>query len=340
MESPSDRAPYDARTAQTHLRRARRIAVLMAPRLGDSLLMMNMAYNLKTHGREVTVFGDYIYALRGWFPGMDVRPSLPESHAATLLARAGDAGYDCAVQMHDAWPYALHPHTSAYFYYDCHVVITGRGFVKLEQIRDFCQNDIGLTGASLENGLRVPAGLVSRKHDKRVVIHPTSTSEQRCWARRHFVELALRLQREGYEPHFVLAPGERAGWECLAEHGLALLRASRLADVAAFIHESGWFIGNESGIGHLASNVGVPTLTVTGRPTRTRAWRPAWTRSRIVYPLYIVGGRWRDLYWREWLLPGHVLHEFKRLTRDCARDAGRPAPARMPQAPVSRTKPS
>jgi len=320
MEPTSDAAPYDAPSALNHLRHARRIAVLMAPRLGDSLLMMNMAYNLTTHGREVTVFGDYIHALREWFPGMDVRPSLPEAQAGAMLSGGNSAGFDCAVQMHKGWPYSLHPYAPAYCYYDGHVTITGKDFIKLEQIRDFCQDDIGLACPGVDNGLRVPPKLQTRKYMRRIAIHPTSTSAQRCWAPRHFVELGLRLQREGYDPYFILAPNERDRWNCLAENGLALLHAARLADVAAFIHESGWFIGNESGIGHLASNVGVPTLTVTGRPTRTRAWQPAWARSRIVYPGYIIGGRWRDQYWREWLFPGHVLYAFKRLMRDCAGD--------------------
>ena len=81
------------------LREAERVALLMAPRLGDTLLMMAMASNLAKHGRAVTVFGDYAYALRSWFPGVDIRPSLSESDAAGALA-----GFDCAAQMHVAGP--------------------------------------------------------------------------------------------------------------------------------------------------------------------------------------------------------------------------------------------
>ena len=94
--------------------------------------MMAMASNLAKHGRAVTVFGDYAYALRSWFPGVDIRPSLSESDAAGALA-----GFDCAAQMHVGWPYALHDHARSYFYYDAHVVITGKGFVKVNQISDF-----------------------------------------------------------------------------------------------------------------------------------------------------------------------------------------------------------
>ena len=105
-----------------------------------------------------------------------------------------------------------------------------------------------------------------RLHRRRVAVHPSSSGIERCWAPRHFVELGLRLKRDGYEPFYILAPHERDRWACLAEAGLQIQQAPSLADVAAFIHECGWFIGNESGVGHLASSVGVPTLTLTGGP--------------------------------------------------------------------------
>ena len=77
--------PYDASASVRGLRDAKRVALLMAPRLGDTLLMMTMAHNLIAHGREVTIFGDYAYGLRDWFLGMDIRPSLPEEQAAAVL---------------------------------------------------------------------------------------------------------------------------------------------------------------------------------------------------------------------------------------------------------------
>lgn len=307
----SDMPPYDAPASVRSLRDARRVALLMAPRLGDTLLMMTMAQNLVVHGREVTVFGDFAFSLRSWFPGMDIRPSLPEEDAAKVLA-----DYDCAAQMHVGWPYALHAYAPSYFYYDAHVVITGKGFIKLNQISDYCRDALGLRLSGTDIGLRPPQTGRHRMFEKRVAIHPSSTGAQRCWAPRHFVELGLRLQRQGYEPFFILAPHERAEWTCLTDAGLAIQQSPSLADVAAFLHECGWFIGNESGIGHLASSVGVPTLTLTGRPTRTKAWRPGWSMSRIAYPAFIPGGRWRDRLWREWLWPRSVMAAFEGLTRD------------------------
>ena len=129
------------------------------------------------------------------------------------------------------------------------------------------------------------------------------------------MELGLRLKRDGYEPFYILAPHERDRWACLAEAGLQIQQAPSLADVAAFIHECGWFIGNESGVGHLASSVGVPTLTLTGRPTNQGM---ATGLVLVAYRLsaYIPGGRWRDRFWRDWLWPGSVMAAFGRLARE------------------------
>lgn len=301
--------PYIAHLHQHDLKAAHRVALLMAPRLGDTLLMMTMANNLIKDGREVTIFGDYAYMLRDWFPNMDIRPNLLESDAKSVLS-----SYDCAVQMHVGWPYALHDYVATYFYYDAHVVVTGKGFVKLNQINDYCDNELGLQHCSIDNGLVPLTTLCHRKYERRIAIHSSSTGAQRCWDPAHFVELGLRLKHLGYSPVFILAEHERKAWECLGENSLPIFQSASLSDVASFIHECGWFIGNESGVGHLASNVGISTLTLTGRPTRTRAWQPGWSSSMIVYPAYIPGGRLRDRLWRRWLQPSQVIRAFQRLT--------------------------
>jgi heptosyltransferase-3 len=285
----------------------------MAPRLGDSLLVMTVANNLSLHGRHVTVFGDYIHSLKDWFPCIDIRPALPEAEARETLK-----DYDLAFQMHVDWPYCLASYAPAYLYYNEMMPITGKGFVKLYQIADFCRDHLGLPDACTDNGLRTAQPGAHREYDKRVVIHPTSTGEQRCWAPRHFKALGCALKSLGYEPNYIVAPHEREAWRWLLEHDLALPQFASLGEVASFIHSSGWFIGNESGIGHLSSNLGVPTLSVTGRPTRTKAWQPAWSPSEIVFPAFIPGGRLRDRYWRDLLSPERVMTAFEQLRKKSA----------------------
>lgn len=285
-----------------------KVAILMAPRLGDSLLMMVIANNFRLHGHEVSVFGDYIWQLREWFPGFAIHRSLQEHEAQDALA-----GFDQAIQMHPEWPFDLKKYHANALIYDEHVVITGKGFIKAFQMRDFCRDRFGLPDSTHGNGMVVPAGLQKNRYPMRVALHPTSTGALRCWAPEHFRELARRLVRTGFEPAFIVSPDEHPDWEWVTQQNALLPENAGLDGVARYIHESGWFIGNESGIGHLASSVGIPVLTLTGRMKRTCAWRPAWSLSRIVSPWYIPGGRLRDRYWRILLRPAHVMRAFRQL---------------------------
>lgn len=307
----SARDPAQFKDAAARYSGHHKVAVLMAPRLGDSLLMMCIAHNLHAAGRQVSVFGNYIDSLAEWFPHMDVRPSLQEGQAREALQ-----AYDLALQMHPDWPFSLHLHHPENFYYDRLVQVTGRDFVKLPQIAEFCRSFFALEGATTDNGLRSRDPQSWRSHKQRVVIHPTSTGAQRCWAPGHFRALGLRLLASGHEPCFIVAPHERADWAWVRELGMQMPELPSLSEVAGFIHASGWFIGNESGIGHLASNLGIPTLSLTGRPTRTRCWLPSWSPASFVYPRFLVGGRLRDRYWRTALLPGTVMRAFRQFQAD------------------------
>jgi len=316
--APRDLA--DMARVREQVEASQRVAVLLAPRLGDSLLMLTIAHNLQAAGREVCVFGDYAQGLADWLPGLALRPALAEAQATQALQ-----GFDLALQMHVDWPFDLHAHHPRALYYDGLVRVTGRDFTKLDQIVRFCHYYLGLAQATADNGMRAPDPSAWRCHPQRVVIHPTSTGAQRCWAPQHFRALGLRLQDQGFEPCYIVSPVERPDWLWVRDLGLGLPELPSLSAVARFIHQSGWFIGNESGIGHLSSNVGIPTLSLTGRPTRTRCWLPAWSPAAFVYPRWLIGGRLRDRYWRNALRPAEVLRAFARLRRQVEGGLQRPA---------------
>jgi ADP-heptose:LPS heptosyltransferase len=130
--------------------------------------------------------------------------------------------------------------------------------------------------SSLNNGLIPPSELQFRKYPKRVAIHPISTSPEKNWKKEGFIQLKNKLQSEGWDPVFVVPPEEATSWD--SPH------LPTLADLAAFLYESGFFIGNDSGPGHLASNVGLPTLTIGPSKKHLDFWRPGWGNGKIVHP--------------------------------------------------------
>ncbi len=140
------------------------------------------------------------------------------------------------------------------------------------------------------------------------------------WLPKRFLALALRLRNNNFAPEIVVAPSERDEWMHLQDHGLPVRTFGSLNEVAEWIHESAWFIGNDSGLAHLASNVGVPAISLMVRNKIARRWRPGWTSSRAVLPLPILPGKIaKDLLWQRFLPVSRVMRAFADLRAATAR---------------------
>lgn len=110
---------------------------------------------------------------------------------------------------------------------------------------------------------------------KPVVVHPGSGSLTKTWPVARFVDIVRRLQAQGQE--VVLVLGE-ADTEAAAALALELpdpprLQNVTLVELAATLAESARFIGNDSGITHLAAAVGLPVTALFG-PSDATTWAP------------------------------------------------------------------
>jgi heptosyltransferase III len=108
-----------------------------------------------------------------------------------------------------------------------------------------------------------------------VAVHPGSGGKRKCWPARRFAELVVRLQAP------VLVVEGPADSEVCREFAEALptcVPLARATDVplsrlAALLMESRGYIGNDSGVSHLAAALGVPTVAIFG-PTDPAVWAP------------------------------------------------------------------
>ena len=189
--------------------------------------------------------------------------------------------------------------------------------------------NIGLACAKLlkspeitkENGILLPKNLIYRKFPKRIVIHPTSRDPKRNWSQAKFINLAHKLKKKKYEVCFSLSPEEQKEWEFVKLQGFHLINSPTLRALANYLYESGFFIGNDSGTGHLASNLSIPTLTLSGNPKRIGLWRPDWYHGEICTPklplpnLKGIGLSLRDNYWQNFLTTKQVLKQFCHLEK-------------------------
>ena len=114
---------------------------------------------------------------------------------------------------------------------------------------------------------------------KPLMIHPGSGSAGKNWMLDRFIQVA-RMQESAL---FLLGEAEdefarRLAQEFPDTHVLANLP---LFDAAAILSECGGYLGNDSGITHLAAALGLPTVAIFG-PSRADIWSPRGRRVRVI----------------------------------------------------------
>lgn len=123
-----------------------------------------------------------------------------------------------------------------------------------------------------------------------VVLHPGSGGRRKCWPAEHYLRLVERLGK-ARDLFFVIlsGPAEDEGLirvlRSFSEHRTNVVhyRNVDLAVVAALLRMSAVYIGNDSGITHLAGMVSKKVVALFG-PTDPVLWKPYCKDIAIVYP--------------------------------------------------------
>jgi ADP-heptose:LPS heptosyltransferase len=186
-----------------------------------------------------------------------------------------------------------------------------------ENLRLFCEKILHLPKITGSNGFIPPSGLQYRENEKRVVIHPTSSRAGKNWPKEKFIKLATHLRKEGFDPVYILGKEARENWKDQSDWRAP--EFPTLDEAARYIYESGYLLGNDSGVGHLASFLGIPTLTITRRKAFARLWAPSYAPGVVVNPHpwipNISGLRLRDRHWQKFISTEKVLRAFDRLVQ-------------------------
>jgi heptosyltransferase-3 len=118
-----------------------------------------------------------------------------------------------------------------------------------------------------------------------IVLHPGAGSGKKCWPAEGFLELARLLKESGREVEVILGEVELERWPSSQivqfEKVANTQRPRTLLELLDRISTAGAFVGNDSGPGHLAGILGVPTVSIFG-PTDPTAWHPLGPKVRIV----------------------------------------------------------
>jgi heptosyltransferase III len=306
----------------------KKIAVVPGQGLGDSLIMMIAAHQFFLQGYSVVHFTDHLQSLGQWLPHISF-----QKHPYSDEIEKTFYDFDTIVLHHDNTPlsckiYGLkkkgkkvfsfynnykeekHPPLDSHFDF----AFSNRKSMA-ECVAESCAKIFDLPFPSLEIGMAIPRELTFRKNPKKILLNPTSGNPLKNWPQKKYVRLAKVLMQKGYSCTFVVSPKERSEWMFSLDLGIDLPLLPSLSNLAALIYEAGFFIGNDSGPGHLASYLQLPHLILAQRKASITHWRPGWYRGKLLlppsWPPNFKGMRLRDRYWQMFLSVSKVLNTFK-----------------------------
>lgn len=108
------------------------------------------------------------------------------------------------------------------------------------------------------------------------LIHPAAAFETKQWAAENFARVAEHLHERDIKSIAVTAPGEAHVAAALVKSSSAPVTAFTdlsLPEVTALASRARLFVGNDSGIAHIASAVHVPSVVIFGS-SNVAHWRP------------------------------------------------------------------
>ena len=306
------------------------IAIIPCAMLGDSLILLVLAENLHRAGYSVTYYSDAVYDMKNWCRYFSVKPApqpqdldeLLETHHLILLDVFAPLPRVLTPQSQEELSHKLvflssvvslprlfnvpevKKETEELAKDDpvLRSLISSSGVLRTEKrnhmsLVDYCAEFCELRGiknVTTQVSLEPRAGLKSGRYDDRILIFPT-TEINKAYPARKFLRLAGKLAAVGKKPNFVVTPAEKEHWQALA-HDYPVVSFESIDDLASYIYESALSIANDSGGGHLASLLGVPTVTIYKRKDFFE-FRPGWSEGVVVRPyanLKVLGRRvWR-----------------------------------------------
>jgi len=300
-----------------------RVAVLSCLGLGDGLISLVLSHNLHKNGYDVVTFHPCLKALQEWFPHLPIEP-------LSSLSLEDFASYDKVFLFHEKTPRMLeiqefclehHPEKivvlnpiatlkNDYPFWENGKFDGSKTFV--DNLVKYCTSELKLKEVTKSNGMVLPAGIKLRKYPKRIVIHPTSSQESKNWPWEKFEGLSQLIEKEGWEPQFLLTKEEKARYPSCRSPEI-----NNLSEMAAYVAESGAMVGNDSGVGHLASCLGLPTVTICRNKEVSYFWRPAWSEGKVIAPPAWLPNlkwmRWRDRHWKKFIPIDKVFKAFQEL---------------------------
>jgi len=106
-----------------------------------------------------------------------------------------------------------------------------------------------------------------------LIVHPGSGGQRKRWAPEGFIRVCQWWREKKGRVLLLLGPAEEREAEGWRQTGGEVENTLSLLQVAALLSRADLYVGNDSGVSHLAGAVGARGVVLFG-PTRPRQWRP------------------------------------------------------------------
>ena len=129
------------------------------------------------------------------------------------------------------------------------------------------------------------------------VIHPGSGSALKCVEPEILASVVIALQISGVTPVVLEGPADQEPVERLIQSCVTLpivLKARDVLTVAGVLAQAGLFVGQDSGITHMAGLMGVRTVALFG-PTDPARWAPRGSHITVVQGVPCLCQSWDDV---------------------------------------------
>ncbi len=121
---------------------------------------------------------------------------------------------------------------------------------------------------------------IQNPKSKIALLHPAAAFESKQWATENFARVVEFLYEKGLQTLAVATPKERGVLETLEQKArvpIAIFDNLTLPEITALASKAKIFVGNDSGIAHIAAAVEIPTVVIFGS-SNINHWRP-WTNA-------------------------------------------------------------
>lgn len=129
----------------------------------------------------------------------------------------------------------------------------------------------------LQWGRQLLASVGINPDAKTVIIQPGSGGKHKCWHLDNYCKIAADLADNGYQPLFLLGPAEQERFSESQKQKInnagKMIFSLNIKQVMQLLSASEAYIGNDSGVSHLAGAIGKKTIAIFG-PTDQNVYKP------------------------------------------------------------------